>query len=179
MKSASNDDRKESAKAMLEKKRARLQELLEQVAEGARLESGTYPTSMAALRAWVDNSNGLEKIGSPRITNRQLKPEHSTILDEIDELFKRLLAYESTQRKAQKKRPSRQQQLNKVTAERDDAIYLVSRLLSEVQVLLHQVHTLRHAAKSAEDSRVRTSATVKSLAKQVVQLGGSTVKRIK
>lgn len=179
MKTTSNAGRKYASTEMLEKKRARLQELLEDAADGGRLEEGSFPKSMAELRSWVDEPRGLLKIGSPRITSRRLKPEHSDILNEIDELIRRLLAYKSIQRIERKKRPSLQLQLDKVTTERDDARYLVSRLLSQVQMMLHEIHTLQLTSRAADEARARTSATVKSLTSQVVQLGGSTVTRIK
>jgi len=179
MKSTSNEARKYASTEMLEKKHERLQELLNEAIDGKRLEKGSYPTSMTEFRSWVDVPRGLFKIGSPRITSRRLKPEHTDILDAIDDLIERLLAYESTQQSERKKRPSLQQQLGKVTAERDDARYLVSRLLSQVQMMLHEIHTLRLASSGAEEARIRTSETVKSLTSQVVQLGGSTVNRIK
>lgn len=167
------------SKEMLERKLVRLEELAEQIAEGGVLKPGSYPSSMTEFRNWVDEDVGLEKIGSPRMTNKRLKPEHASTLDSINELILRLQAYESVQRNTKKKRPSLQNQLTKVTAELKDSKYQVARLLSQIQILLYELHTLRTASEDAEQARIRTGETVKSLASQVVQLGGTTVKRIK
>lgn len=174
-KASSNDERKTGANAMLEKKSEVLAELLLLPS----IAGISFPTSMNKVRAWVDEARGLEKIGSPKVTNKRKSPWNVDVLARIDDQLRALRVKTKLATTKAKGKPPLASQLKSAKNELTNAKYLVGRLLSQVQQLLNEVHELRRQAESSEDSRVRASETARVLGKEVVKLGAKPVRRVK
>ena len=174
-KTGSNDDRKTGSNAMLEKKSEVLAELLLLPSLGGTV----FPTSMNQVRSWVDEARGLEKIGSPKVTNKRTSPWNADVLRRIDDQLRALRAKAKLATRSARSRLPLASQLKSVRNDLDSAKYLVGRLLSQVQQLLNEVHELRRQAESSEESRMRASETARVLGKEVVKLGAKPVRRIK
>lgn len=178
MKALSNNERGARSDANLERKRARLAELVQMVADGESLVGVAYPTNMEEFRQFEDSQRDLQKIGSPKLLNKKQSPTRVTLIDEVEGYLAKLDAYKNAGTVRKKKR-SLSTQLDGVKAEREDLRYLVGRLISQVALLLDENHKLRAAVRATEKNKHLTSETIKSLNKKVVKLGGSLLEGVK
>jgi chromosome segregation ATPase len=178
MKALSNKERSAQSDANLERKRARLAELVQMVADGESLGGVAYPTNIEEFRDFEDSERDLRKIGSPKLLNRKYSPTRITLIEEIEGHIAKLAAFKSTV-KVRTKKPSLSNQLGRIKAERADLKYLVGRLVSQVASLLDENHKLRAAERAAEKTKNLTSETIKGLNRKVVKLGGSLLGEVK
>jgi hypothetical protein len=82
---ASNSNRQAATTAMIEKKVSILKDFFT-----GKVEYITFPTSLTKFRTWESKELGLSKIGSPSSTNRRLAPHNARLIDEAEELIRKL-----------------------------------------------------------------------------------------